>query len=62
MTLHNTGLTDEAMQKLSEGLKENKNLIYLDLRGNMYENVGLQALLRSLMGNSLLHTMRLNTL
>ena len=50
------------MSKLSEGLRGNKNLVYLDLRGNTYENDGLQTLLMSLMGNEKLFTLRLNTL
>ena len=62
LTLQNTGLTDDAMVKLAEGLKQNRTLVYMDLRRNTYEQVGLQALLHSLMGNDSLLTLRLNTL
>ena len=60
--MEHTGLNDDAMAKLSDGLRGNRNLIYLDLRGNTYENEGLQTLLTSLMGNEKLITLRLNTL
>lgn len=62
LTLQNTGLTDDAMRKLAEGLHSNRTLVYMDLRRNTYENEGLQALLHSLMGNDSLMTLRLNTL
>lgn len=60
--MRHTGLTDNAMKKLAQGLRGNTKLIYLDFRENTYECEGLQALLNSLMNNESLHTLRLNSL
>lgn len=59
LTLLNCGLSDNSVNILSQGLHQNKNIIYLDLRQNSFEQEGFRHLLLSLNGQSLL-TLRIN--
>ena len=62
LTLLNSGLSDNTVQLLAEGIRENSSLLYLDIRQNSIENDGVRALFNSLMGKEQFITLRINSI
>lgn len=50
LTLFNAGLSDSAILTLAPGFKNNKGLIYLDMRQNTFENEGFKQFTASITG------------
>ena len=50
LTLFNTGLSDNFIQIVAQGLEQSQSLIYLDLRQNTFEKEGFKQLATSITG------------
>ena len=60
LTLFNSGLSDSSIMALAPGFKNNKGLVYLDIRQNTFENEGFKHFTESITGLKNLQTLRIN--